>query len=160
MADRKRTPNIMAELLEGKSNDNNFTGTTVSQQTGKGEDKPLESDSISLELQASESEEQLNQESNTKKQKKIKTAITSKPEKPNVGKTVHQYEGAEKAKATYYLSQNVLDELDEAWFRIRKMAKPEDRGKLSKSLLVELALQMAIQDLDKKDSHFAALFWE
>ena len=55
-----------------------------------------------------------------------------------------------KAKATYYLDENVLALLDEAWLDLRKMAI--NRTSISKSWIVEQAIQMAVQELRDKGS--------
>jgi len=55
---------------------------------------------------------------------------------------------AERVKATFYLDPAVLERLDDAWHRLRKGAKGADRGKVSKSLIVEVALEVALQDLE------------
>lgn len=55
----------------------------------------------------------------------------------------------DKAKATYYISQKVIEDIDQVWFDLRKLLKPADRGKFSKSLLVELAVKAAVEDFRK-----------
>jgi hypothetical protein len=53
----------------------------------------------------------------------------------------------ERLKATFYLDPDVLEQLEEAWHQLRKLAKSPDRGKVSKSLIVEVALALALQEL-------------
>jgi hypothetical protein len=55
----------------------------------------------------------------------------------------------EKAKATYYLAADVLDELEEAWITLRRLAPQEARGSVSKSLIVEAALRLSLAELEK-----------
>jgi hypothetical protein len=55
----------------------------------------------------------------------------------------------EKAKATYYLAADVLDELEEAWITLRRLAPQEVRGSVSKSLIVEAALRLSLAELEK-----------
>jgi hypothetical protein len=55
---------------------------------------------------------------------------------------------AERVKATFYLDSTVLERLEEAWHRLRKGAKGTERGKVSKSVIVEVALELALQDLE------------
>jgi hypothetical protein len=54
----------------------------------------------------------------------------------------------ERVKATFYLHPEVLECLEDAWYQLRKFAKGTERGKVSKSLIVEVALQLALQDLE------------
>ena len=55
-----------------------------------------------------------------------------------------------KRKATYYLSEDVLSELEEGWFRLRQMAGQGEKGSVSKSAIVEAALRDALGELDSK----------
>jgi predicted AAA+ superfamily ATPase len=54
----------------------------------------------------------------------------------------------ERVKATFYLHPEVLERLEDSWHRLRKLAKGPERGKVSKSLIVEVALELALQDLE------------
>ena len=54
----------------------------------------------------------------------------------------------ERVKATFYLHPEVLERLEDSWHRLRKWAKGAERGKVSKSLIVEMALELALQDLE------------
>lgn len=54
----------------------------------------------------------------------------------------------EKVKATFYLDTGAVEALEEGWIQLRKLAPKAARGSVSKSLIVELALQMALEDLD------------
>jgi hypothetical protein len=51
-------------------------------------------------------------------------------------------------KATFYLDPVLLDRLEEAWHRLRKWGKGTERAKVSKSLIVEVALELTLQDLE------------
>jgi hypothetical protein len=51
-------------------------------------------------------------------------------------------------KATFYLTREVLFSLEKARLKLREMARPEGRAKLTKSLIVEVAIQLAIEDLE------------
>ncbi len=53
----------------------------------------------------------------------------------------------DKTKATFYLSQPTIDALEDAWFQLRKKATA--KGDVSKSLIVETALKLAIEDLNE-----------
>ena len=65
------------------------------------------------------------------------------PEDPNAGMLDQK-----PAKATYYLSPDVIDSLEESWFQLRRVVNGS-RGKISKSKIVEIALDMAIEDFEK-----------
>ena len=79
----------------------------------------------------------------------------SKPElqptsKPVSQKKAEPQEPAEKVKATYYLDAEVVEALEEGWMELRKLADKKDRGQISKSLIVELALKLALEELEKR----------
>jgi len=131
MADRKQTPSILDDLLTG-------------QPEAKDAGKPAEQlTSIPVSQQAGKPVQQ----------------HTSKPVRKPAGKPAQQKASRpaepapeeEKLKATYYLSQRAMDDLEEAWHKLRKQARPEDRAKVSKSLIVEIAIRMALEDLQAKD---------
>jgi hypothetical protein len=56
-----------------------------------------------------------------------------------------------KRKATYYLSEEALAELEEGWFRLRQMAGQEEKGSVSKSAIVEAALRDALRELELEE---------
>jgi len=62
-----------------------------------------------------------------------------------------------KRKATYYLSEETLSGLEEAWFGLRQLADDGEKRSVSKSAIVEAALEEAIDDLksDGTDSAIA-----
>ena len=81
----------------------------------------------------------------------------SKPElqstsKPASQKKAEAEEPAEKVKATFYLDSKAVEALEDGWMELRKLADKRSRGRISKSLMVELALQLALEDLRKKGS--------
>jgi hypothetical protein len=51
-------------------------------------------------------------------------------------------------KATFYLSREVLFSLEEARLKLRELARPGGRVKITKSLIVEVAIQLAIEELE------------
>ena len=81
---------------------------------------------------------------------KLAVKTVSKPTR-KTGKTAYHktVKPEDKAKATFYLSQPALENLEEAWYRLRKLAK-NNRSKVSKSLIVELAVRTALEDLEEK----------
>jgi hypothetical protein len=52
-----------------------------------------------------------------------------------------------KRKATFYLTEDTLSELEEGWFRLRQMEQGSG-GSISKSAIVEVALCNSLSDLD------------
>lgn len=53
----------------------------------------------------------------------------------------------DKIKGTYYLSPETLDFLESAWLKLRRLVGQQYRGQVSKSLIVEMALQVTLDDL-------------
>ena len=123
MADRKKTPDILGSLL-GDTSKTEYHNTGIPEYHN--DSKP--------ELQP-----------------------TSKPVRKRTSKPVSQKkalaeEPAEKVKATFYLDSKAVESLEDGWMELRKLADKKGRGRISKSLIVELALQMALEDLRKKGS--------
>ena len=122
MADRKKTPDILGSLL-GDTSKPEYHNTGIPEYHN--DSKP--------ELQS-----------------------TSKPARKTTSKPVSQkkkaqdQEPAEKVKATFYLDSKAVEALEDGWMELRKLADKRSRGRISKSLMVELALQLALEDLQKK----------
>ena len=51
-------------------------------------------------------------------------------------------------KATYYFSPDTIEAIDDAWMQLRRLAGPE-RSSVSKSLIVETAIQMALKEFER-----------
>ena len=63
---------------------------------------------------------------------------------------VRQQDGNPKPiKATYYFSPDTIEAIDDAWMQLRRLAGTE-RSSVSKSLIVETAIQMALKELEHK----------
>ena len=124
MAERKKTPDILGSLL-GDTSKPEYHNTGIPEYHN--DSKP--------ELQS-----------------------TSKPARKTTSKPVSQkkkaqdQEPAEKVKATFYLDSKAVEALEDGWMELRKLADKRSRGRISKSLMVEMALQMALEDLQKKGS--------
>lgn len=122
---RKNTPDIMANLM---------TGATVSKETKEESVKAINI----------ESNKELMQKANTGAAsvgniaikhdsiKEVKQALTIQP----------------KEKTTFNLSLDTLEELEDLWMRLRKKLKGEQR--ITKTLIVEKAIEMAINDFESK----------
>ncbi len=80
---------------------------------------------------------------------------TSKPAKPKTSKPASQKATtpaepeAKPTKATFYLSGETLDAMEDALYQLRKLAG-QDRSRVTKSALVEAALVAALRDLEAK----------
>ena len=57
---------------------------------------------------------------------------------------------AAPVKATYYLSAAILDDLEQAWFSLRQLVPPDERRRVSKSSIVETALELALTELHSR----------
>jgi hypothetical protein len=71
---------------------------------------------------------------------------TRTPEDPNTHAPMDHT--SERVKATFYLHPEILERLEDSWHRLRKWAKGAERAKVSKSLIVEVALDLVLQDLE------------
>lgn len=54
-------------------------------------------------------------------------------------------------KISVYLSEDGIDRLEGAWLTLRKAVPKEDRKRISKSLIIEHALEIVLEDLEAKD---------
>jgi hypothetical protein len=63
-------------------------------------------------------------------------------------KPVKKSDRRPSVKATFYLTREILSSLEEARLKLREMAKPEAKAKITKSLIVEVAIQLAIEALE------------
>jgi hypothetical protein len=78
-------------------------------------------------------------------------------------KTVKKSDIRPSVKASFYLTRDVLVSLEEAGLKLREMARPEGKAKITKSLVVEVAIQLAIEDLDasgEKSPLAGMLVWQ
>ena len=85
-------------------------------------------------------------------------AKQDKPPKQRASISVKQYTGTlaqqpagdlKPIKATYYFSPETIEAIDEAWMKLRRLAGT-GRSSVSKSLIVEKAIQMALKELEHK----------
>lgn len=54
-----------------------------------------------------------------------------------------------KEKTTFNLSLDILEQLDNAWIKLRNKLKGEHR--ITKTLIVERSIEMALDDLERKN---------
>ena len=66
-------------------------------------------------------------------------------------------ENSPKRKATYYLREDTLSKLEEVWFQLRQRADEGEKRKLSKSAIVEAAIEAAIDELESDERGGAIL---
>lgn len=133
MADRKETPDILGGLLGDKKKEDTIKpeyhndSKPVKQPTSK----PV-----------SHKNSKTVEKSTSKPVKQLKDA-TGKPEEPSTEAS------GEKVKATYYIAIEEVEALEEGWYQLRKMASTDNRTSISKSLIVETALQIVLEELEK-----------
>jgi len=126
MADRKKTPDILGSLL-GDTSMPEYHNTGIPEYHN--DSKP--------ELQPT-----------SKPVRKSTGKTVSKPtSKPAGQKKPEAVEPALKVKATFYLDAEAVEALEAGWMELRKLADKKDRGQISKSLIVGLALQRALEEL-------------
>jgi hypothetical protein len=56
----------------------------------------------------------------------------------------------EKARVTYYLSTNTLSDLEDTYDELRRKLPYNEKSKVKKSHIVEMALELIIEDYRKK----------
>ena len=66
-------------------------------------------------------------------------------------------EDAPKRKATYYLREDTLSKLEEVWFQLRQRVDEGEKRKVSKSAIVEAAIETAIDELESDEGGDAIL---
>ena len=80
------------------------------------------------------------------------TSHESAPEtssEPEPAKSSRGRPKLDKDKATFYLSEDILDLLDEVWLDIRRMAPKSRRKGINKSIIVEAALEVILGGFEK-----------
>ena len=66
-------------------------------------------------------------------------------------------EDSPKRKATYYLHEDTLSQLEEVWFQLRQQADEGEKRSVSKSAIVEAAIEDAIDELESDEGGDAIL---
>jgi len=62
-----------------------------------------------------------------------------------------------KRKATYYLHEDTLSKLEGVWFQLRQRADEGEKRKVSKSAIVEAAIEVAVDELESDEGEGAIL---
>ena len=125
MRDRKKTPDILGSLL--------------------GDTSEPEYHNAGIPVHHNDSKPVLQPTSKPVSQSTSKPARKKKAQAPAPDITP-----TDKVKATFYLDAKTVEALEEGWIQLRKLA--DNRGRISKSLIVELALDMALKELEKRGS--------
>lgn len=143
MADRKKTPDILGSLLgDTIKPEYHNTGIPEYHNTGKPELQPTIKPVSQLD---SKPVRKLTGKQVIRLPKKTEAEL---PKKTAVKlKKAEDTGPALKMKATFYLDAETVEALETGWMELRKLADKKDRGQISKSLIVELALQMALDEL-------------
>lgn len=131
MAERKKTPDILADLL--------------------GTDAP----SLPIENNQNASKTVKRQTSKTLNQQSVKTANSIEPLETDNSEPTEDNPASNKVKMTFYLSEESAELLEDAQRALRRLVRNgngADVGKAatSKSALLEGALKLACEDLEKK----------
>lgn len=133
MADRKTTPDILGSLLGGET------------EPPEKQEKPVDQNTIKPEYHNTGMPE-YHKDSKPVKQPTRRPARQQKKPAP-----IKEEEASEdKIKATYYISTEIAEALEDGWIQLRRISPKDSRGQVSKSLIVELALQEALDELKSK----------
>lgn len=133
MAEKNRTPDILGSVLNAP------TSATSAPLDAKAPVQPKATAARQTSKQ---------QEGKTVRHNTIRT------EKQQNGKMVNEQDSLpqaqdEKVKATFYLAPSAVEGLEEAWLQLRRQARGGHRRRaISKSAIVEAALQLMLEDLD------------
>lgn len=124
---RKGTPDIMGGLMIGENTIKPASNKTIIPE--------------SINAVDIVSNTTIEQESN-----RAVNAKSNKTSKPEENKAIIE---APKEKATFNLSVSALEKLDEAWIKMRKALKGENR--ITKTLIVEKALELVLAEFELKN---------
>lgn len=141
MADRRQTPDVLGALLGGSTQEGS------SKPADHNTSKPASQATIKPEYHNTGIPEYLTA-SIPAKLNTIKP-VRQKKTSPPPAKEPEEAPG-DKNKATFYISGQVLEDLEAGWIQLRKLSPIKTRGQISKSLIVELALKVALEDLSSK----------
>ena len=140
MADRKETPNILGDILDGKK--------PKTEEKQEDTIKPeYHKDSKPVKQPTRKPVSHKNSKTEVKTTSKPVKQLREAPGKPEESSTEASED--KKIKATYYIAIEAVEALEEGWYQLRKMASTDTRTSISKSLIVETALQIVLEELDK-----------
>lgn len=122
---RRSTPNIMEELFEGK--------TPAKEESPEEEPETVHSTKDNEQPEPEAPEAEAEEQPKKPKRRSARSILSGLQEEPA------------KSKATYYLSESILVDLEKVYQRFRKAAGP-NKSRISKSLIVEAALRLSMED--------------
>ena len=133
MADRKETPDILGSLL--------------------GDKKPEEKQKDTIKPEYHKDSKPVRQQARKPVEKPTSKTVSQKTQQPDKAPTEApepaREPSGEKLKATYYISIEAVEALEEGWYQLRKLASTDARTGISKSLIVEEALQIVLEELER-----------
>ncbi len=134
-ADRKQTPDILGSLLDSKKAAEKKEDINTIKPEYHKDSKPVKQPTS----------KPVSHKNSKTEEKSISKADKVSRESPDKSEESSE----EKLKATYYLAVEAVDALEEGWYQLRRMASTDARTRISKSLIVETALQIALEELEK-----------
>ena len=137
MKNRKDTPDIMGDLMKGGAMDVEINKAI------KPENQPAIKQEISVGALPEEPKAALVRDSN----KAIKQ-VSQRGGQAGYTASNKTIMDAPKEKATFNLSLDTLEALEEAWIKLRRKLKGEQR--VTKTQIVEKAIEIALSDLEAK----------
>lgn len=150
MAKRQATPDILSDVLSSET----MPATSTDQSSAK--------DDVNAEAPARKKKPARPAEKKAEAASPPagKAKVTRQPSKRSATPSSADA-SEEKHKATFYLPQSALDELEEVWLRLRRLTRGS-KGSVSKSGIVEVALQAALEDFaaEGEDSTLAKALLE
>jgi len=136
MTDRKKTPDILGSLLgEIKESPKKMVNQNTIEPEYHKDGRP--------EYHKDGKSEEKHTIKPARQKKSISTPEPQVKEEETPG---------DKVKATYYISSEIVESLEEGWIQLRRLTPKDQRAQISKSLIVELALQVALEELESKGS--------
>lgn len=144
MADRKQTPDILGSLLGDIKPEAPKKEDTIKTEYHKAGIPEYHKDSKPVRQSTSKTEGKPTSKPASQKAGRPVSAPAKKPQEAP--------EEPEKLKATYYISIEAIDALEASWMQLRKMASTDARSSISKSLIVETALRIVLDELKTKGS--------
>jgi hypothetical protein len=129
---RQQTPDIMENLMNGSARN-----TAIKQESNK----EIITENKIDDLEKDELLEEKQESNKTIKLSKNKAIIDNRNK---------ELKDEMKEKATFNISLKTLESLEDAWIHLRRQIKGELR--ITKTAIVEIALEMAIEELMEKKS--------
>lgn len=139
MANRRQSPDILAQVMEGnlktiEPESNKVIEPENNKATTRVDGKAIKQVDLSQEIDKAD-----RQESNI-----ATTHVDNKAMKQEGNNTMSLV----KEKTTFNISVSTLEKLDNLWMNLRKRLK--DKGRVTKTLIVERAIELAIQEFEKE----------